>query len=250
MNRQSYIMSGLYHLVLSSLLLAGLNLSGCSKQPETDSDVSTDRNSVKNAPENDGSIEIPLSELAGKERRQIDIEYEPTNVPYELDKHPVYVGGLGYRPSLTWKYQGQTGDTAAWFTYGPLGDDTRQASLTVHFVPEDEAPEYTEYFAYWLSLMDYSNLENPESAALRHDRQADGMTVHVQSLYGPYEPPPGQLGPDESSPLPRHRLVGIVVEAPEGLVLFELVGPDHTARVMIEQFMNMIFRLKKAPSQS
>jgi hypothetical protein len=240
----------IHRLALTGLLMIGLVLSGCSSQSDTQTKVPADTAPAEKHTDNDGDVESPLSEQAGQGNREIEIEYQPTNVRYELDKNPMYLGGLGYRPSLTWEYHGQKGDTAAWFTYGPLGDDTRQASLTVHFVPEDEAPEYTEYFAYWLSLMDYSNLENPESAALRHDRQADGMTVHVQSLYGPYEPPPGQLGPDESSPLPRHRLVGIVVEAPEGLVLFELVGPDHTARVMIEQFMNMIFRLKKAPSQS
>lgn len=241
-------MYSLYRLTLTGLLLAGLFISGCSNQSESDTESAAKAPPREENSRSDGKIEVPISELANKDKRQIDIQYEPTDIPYELDKNPIYLGGLSYRPSMTWEYHGANADTTAWFTYGPLADDTRQASLTVHFVPADKAPDYTEYFSYWLKMMDYSNLENPESAALRHDRKADGMTVHVQSLQGRYIPSPGQLGPGETSPLPAHRLVGIVVEAPEGLVLFELVGPDYTGRVMIEQFMNMIYRLKKAPS--
>ncbi len=236
-------------LIPALLLATGLLLAGCSGESADDArESATEAPPDKLRAENDGKIEVPLSELAEGERRQVDVKYEPTNIRYELDPNPMHLGGLSFRPSLTWKFHGQRGDTAAWFTYGPLGEETRQASLTVHFVPKDDAPDYTEYFSYWLSLMDYSRLANPESAALRHDREADGMTVHVQSLHGRYIPSLGQLGPDETSPLPGYRLVGIVVEAPEGLVLFELVGPDYTGKVMIEQFMNMIYRLKKARS--
>lgn len=241
-------MNTVYRFSMIALLWSGLLMTGCSESTE-EQGKEPGESTPEITAENDGRIEIPMDEVMRNRGKQIDVKYEPTNVPYELDKNPMYIGGLSYRPSLTWEYHGRQADTVAWFTYGPLGGESRQASLTVHFVPADEAPEYSTYFTYWLNLMDYSELKNPESRALRHDRQADGMTVHVQSLYGPYVPPPGQLGPDETSPLPDHRLVGIVVEAPEGLVLFELVGPDHTARVMIEQFMNMIFRLKKAPSQ-
>ena len=181
-------------------------------------------------------------------RRKVDIRYEPGTVPWDLNGKPVTVGGLTFTPASQWVDHRAKGDKVAFYTYGPLENDSTVAYLAVQFFPLGKAQPYGKYFDYWLTLMDFSRLRDPKSAALCHDRFVDSMVVHVQSLYGSFTPASEYIREGEKLPRPNTRLVGIVVEAPRGTVVFELAGPDYTARVMIEAFINMIYRLRRVPA--
>ena len=83
------------------------------------------------------------------------------------------------------------------------------------------------------------------STARLHSRQVGGMTAHVLSIDGIYTPAASGFDKEEGPVRDYCRLVGVVLEAPEGELFFKLIGPDYTGRVMIDQFMNMIYRVEK-----
>ncbi|MFH1686453.1 MAG: hypothetical protein ABIE70_02915 [bacterium] len=216
-------------------LLSGF-LWGCSSN---DGDKSgSDSNTA------DATAETVARADSSKDEVEIkDIAYRPVEEKWDLDGKPLSIGGLIFRTASQWTDHGAQDDKAAFYTYGPLQEDGWPAQVAVYFVPSDKAAGYKDYFQHWLEQIDLSHLDNPETAAIRHDREVGGMTAHVQSLFGTYfaDPTAGQLAP----PTPC-RLLGVVVEAPDGVVLLELVGPDYTARVMIEAFMNGVYQLRQA----
>lgn len=230
-------------LTISPLLLAlGLVLgAGCSSEKNADQAAQTDQI----AKEGEQAAQ-PDTAQDTSTVKNITKAYEPVEEEWDLNGKPVSVGGLVYTPASQWNDHGVQGKKAAFFTYGPLHDEPYPARLSIYFVPPDEAAHYLDYFNVWLQRMEYGHLKDPSSAAIRHDRDADGMAVHVQSLWGGYYPEEDEYVEGEVLPREAYRAVGIVVEAPDGLVLFELSGPDYTARAMIEAFMNGIYRLRKA----
>lgn len=223
--------------VSTLFIVSGCLLWGCSN----DGDDSGNRESVP-----DTSAQMHANADSGESEIETkDIAYKPVDEKWDLDGKPLSVGGLTYRPASQWTDHGVQNEKAALYTYGPLQEDDWPARVAVYFVPADKAAEYKDYFGFWLDRIDNPHLDNPESAAIRHDREVDGMTAHVQSLFGTYLVPQDEYVEGQPTSRPHTRFLGIVVEAPEGLVLLELVGPDYTARVMIEAFMNGIYQLKQ-----
>jgi len=224
--------------ILSVLVLAWLAGPGCSSDDgadQPDQQIATTTEEKQPATTKDTSS-IPV----------INKAYEPVDEKWDLNGTRVTVGGLIFTPASQWTDHGVQGKKAAFYTYGPLKDDPYPSRLAVYYVPYDEAADYLDYFAIWLERMEYSHLKDPTSAAIRHDREADSMTVHVQSLFGGYYPEAEEHVEGEILPRDPYRMLGVVVEAPDGLVLFELSGPDYTARVMIEAFMNGIYGLRRS----
>ena len=54
------------------------------------------------------------------------------------------------------------------------------------------------------------------------------------------------MGGDEATPRPGYRLVGVVLEGPQGSLFFKLTGPEATARAMEGSLLEMVAGAKKA----
>jgi len=218
-------------------LVPALLLAGCgSDEPATDTTAEVTETAAAD------SLPAKVEEPDDNVRK---VPYQPVEEKWDLNGHPVRTGGLVFVPASQWTEVEPVGEEIMRYSYGPLKDEAHPARLSVFSMPSDEAVGYVEWFDSWINTMDYSYLADPSSAAIRSQRNPDQMTAHVQSLWGTFLPSNNDLDPDQTDPRPSHRLVGVVVEAPDGLVVFELVGPDHTARVMIEAFINMVNRMKR-----
>ncbi len=215
--------------------IAGLTGLSCSSKKEDKSEA----DSGKKIAATDTTTKTAL------QREVREIKYKPTKVPFDLNGKPVTVAGALFVPASQWRDLGGEGEMVAHYTYGPLASDSEQAELTVYFLKEKKY-DWEGLVDRWVRQISLPGGRDVRSSARIHSRQVGGMTAHVLSLDGKYTPP--MEGFDGTGGVVREyfRLVGVVVEAPEGDIILKLTGPEYTGRVMIEQFMNMIYKIRKA----
>ena len=71
------------------------------------------------------------------------------------------------------------------------------------------------------------------------------MPGHMVSLDGSYKSGGGRPMGGGGEVLPGYRLVGVVVEGPQGSLFFKLTGPKATVAVMEPQLVEMVKKAQK-----
>ena len=74
---------------------------------------------------------------------------------------------------------------------------------------------------------------------------ADGMPGHIVSLDGTYKSSGDKPMAGGGEKFPGYRLVGVVVEGPQGSLFFKLTGPVATARAMEGDLLTMVKDARK-----
>lgn len=222
-------------LVITLTACSMLLLSACSS--DKTAEKKADQTSAANQRDID-SAETPQQD------NSVDLQYTPPDIPVDLNGTPVEVAGARFVPDTKWEVIGASGKMVAHYRYGPLSNEAYQGEVTVFFFG-DEPNDSQEIMERWMDQISIADGRDSRSTARVHSRQVGGMTAHVLSIDGIYTPPSEGFDREDTGVRDYCRLVGVVLEAPAGLVYFKLTGPDYTGRVMIDQFMNMIYRVKK-----
>ncbi len=97
----------------------------------------------------------------------------------------------------------------------------------------------------WISQMTLTEGSDPTIAIKRSTFSADGMVGHVVSLNGSYKSGGGRPMGGGGQVLPDYRLVGVVLEGPQGSLFFKLTGPQATAEVMEGDLMKMVQKARQ-----
>ena len=164
-------------------------------------------------------------------------------VIFEAHMDTVSVAGMTFTPATQWTDLGASGSLVASYHYGPLEGDSDSATVTVHYLGEGEGT-VAEAQERWISRFSMPDGRDPHTATVQYTKIIDSMNVHVLNLMGNYHVPP-----DGATVKEMYRLVGVVVEAPEGMVLLKLMGPEYTGRIMIEAFITMVFQIKRTAQE-
>lgn len=209
---------------------------------------SSDETADKKAKVNDQTPAVTQRDTSPTVTRRddgsLDIKYTPPKIPVDLNGTPVEVAGARFVPDTKWEDLGSSGEMVAHYRYGPLEEDTEQAEVTV-FLFEKPTNDYEKIMERWMDQISFADGRDARTSARRHDRQVGGMTAHVLSMDGIYTPASEGFDKEDGPVKDYYRLVGVVIEAPGGNIYFKLTGPGYTGRVMIDQFMNMIYRVAK-----
>lgn len=226
------------HLLIALQVCLSLLLTACSSEDTSDKKAETnDQTPAANKPDTGFAA-------ARQDTKSVDIQYTPPNVPYDLNGTPVEIAGARFVPATQWEDLGSSGEMVAHYRYGPLEKDTNQAEVTVFFFG-NQTGDFEKIMDRWIGQISLTGGRDSRLSARRHDRQVGGMTAHVLSMDGIYTPPADGFDREDRPVREYYRLVGVVIEAPGGNIYFKLTGPDYTARVMIDHFMNMIYRVIK-----
>jgi hypothetical protein len=153
------------------------------------------------------------------------------------------IAGIRVTPPAAWEDLGPSGMRKAQYEHPPVGDDTAPAEVNVFYFGPQSGGGVEANLQRWIGQMAVPD-GDPGAAAERSTFTADGMAGHVVALDGTYQA--GGMGGGDASPRPGHRLVGVVLEGPQGSVFFKLTGPEQTARVMEEGLMAMVKAARKA----
>ncbi|MDZ4722728.1 MAG: hypothetical protein SGI97_02305 [candidate division Zixibacteria bacterium] len=162
-----------------------------------------------------------------------------------LDGTPVNIAGVTFRPPLTWSDLGPSGMRAASYIFGPVQGESDSATVTVFYFGAQNGGGIQENMSRWLNQMSVSEDYTPQDLALEQHMTVDGLPVHTIEVAGTYNASVGGPMSGKTTPKENYRMVGVVVEAPEGNVFFKLTGPDRTSDQMISLLVVMISQLKR-----
>jgi hypothetical protein len=136
------------------------------------------------------------------------------------------IAGITFDVPAAWTDLGPDGMRQAQYRLAPVGEDGEAAEVNVFYFGPASGGGVEANLQRWIGQM--KDATEPERATFT----ASGLPGHVVSLDGTYSSggmrPMG--GGGESHP--GYRLVGVVLEGPDGSVFFKLTGPEATARAM------------------
>jgi hypothetical protein len=122
------------------------------------------------------------------------------------------------------------------------GKDPEDAELVVNTFASGPGNTVEANIDRWVRQFDP---QGSADAVTKKDREVKGLKVHTVSLNGTYK---GMMMPGSGSAKPKekYRLVGAVVEAPNGLWFFKMTGPEATVKGAEPEFEKLIDSLRKA----
>ncbi len=157
-------------------------------------------------------------------------------------KSPTVIAGVSYTVPQEWVDGGPAGMRAAQFQLPPVAGDKAPAEVTVFYFGPQNGGGVDANIARWIGQMTQPDGSSSEDAAKRENMEVDGMPVHIVSVDGTYNA--GSMSND-AGPHEGYRMVGAIVEGPQGSVFFKLVGPQQTATEMEAGLRALVKSFKK-----
>lgn len=225
---------------ISVLIILSFAFAGCgSEQTEHG------QNSTANPPVSQAGTNLPaVTEKVDTVKQTI--QYELSGIPFDLSGKPVTIAGITFTPAIQWKDLGAKDMRKASYSYGPLESDKEPANLNVYYFGEGQGGSIEANFDRWIKQMSMPDGSDVSKAAIRYSKDVNGLMAHVLTLYGTFNEPVGGPMSSVTTPLENYRLIGVIIEAPQGNVFFKLTGPDYTSKIMVEAFITMINQVQKA----
>ncbi len=197
--------------------------------------------------ENDSSLTTPQTANSQNPiKKDSTIQYVMSGIPFDLTGKPVTIAEITYTPAIQWKDLGASDMKAASYTYGPLENDKEPSQMNVYYFGQGQGGTIEANVERWIKQMSMPGGGDPAKAAIRYTMDVNGMHTHVLTLYGTFNESMGGPMSGKTTPRENYRLIGVIVQAPEGNVFFKLTGPDYTAKIMVEAFMAMVKQIQKA----
>lgn len=155
------------------------------------------------------------------------------------------VAGITFTAPAGWQDVGASGMRQAQFRLPPVQGEPEAAEVNVFYFGPTSGGGVQANLDRWIGQMELPEGADPAIAIERGTFTADGMNGHVVSLDGTYMKSARPMG-GEKTPHPGYRLVGVVLEGPQGSLFFKLTGPEQTARAMEGDLLAMVKAATKA----
>jgi hypothetical protein len=150
------------------------------------------------------------------------------------------IAGVTFTVPDGWRDLGPSGMRQAQFRLAPVAGDPAEAEVNVFYFGANSGGGVEANLTRWVGQMVLPDGGDPATVAERSTFTADGMPGHVVALDGGYKSGGGRPMGGDGELLEGYRLVGVVVEGPQGSVFFKLTGPEATARAMEGDLLTMV----------
>ncbi len=150
------------------------------------------------------------------------------------------LAGVGFTPPSSWGDVGADGMRQAQYRLAPVDGDSAEAEVNVFYFGPSSGGGVEANLQRWVGQMILPEGTDPATAIARDTFTADGMPGHVVTLDGSYKSGGGRPMAGDVKILPGYRLVGVVVEGPQGSLFFKLTGPVATAKAMEGDLLAMV----------
>jgi hypothetical protein len=168
----------------------------------------------------------------------------PPNTTHDETQAPAMGGatiaGVTFTPPANWQDLGPSGMRQAQFRLAPVEGDAAEGEVNVFYFGPQSGGGVDANLQRWIGQMILPDGGDPAAKAEHSSFTADGMPGHVISLDGSFKSGGGRPMGGEGEILPGYRLVGVVIEGPQGSVFFKLTGPAATARAMESDLLAMV----------
>ncbi len=173
----------------------------------------------------------------------------PPNTRHDETDHPTTGGttiaGVTFKAPGTWNDLGSDGMRQAQFRLDPIEGDAAAGEVNVFYFGPESGGGVEANLQRWIGQITLPDGGDPAAQAERSSFTADGMAGHIVSLDGSYKSGGGRPMGGGGEILPGYRLVGVVIEGPQGSVFFKLTGPAATARAMEDDLLTMVKGARK-----
>jgi len=232
------------HFVVGVLLLGLVFAVGCGDKTIESQKISSGAESA-DAPEHHAASDQPKGDHPSGDHPSGDHPAgdHPSGNTTDGPTHPtdgIHVAGVNFIPPANWRDLGESGMRKAQLRFGPVDDDQAEGELNVFYFGEASGGGVAANLDRWIGQMEMPDGSEPAASAVRSHFEADGMAGHVVALSGSYKSGGGRPMGGETTLLAGYRLVGVVVEGPQGSLFFKLTGPEATVKAMEKSLMDMV----------
>ena len=162
-----------------------------------------------------------------------------------IDDHPhatgaVTLAGIIFTPPTAWSNLGNSGMRQAQYRTDPVQGDTAQGEVNVFYFGPTSGGGVEANLDRWVGQMVMPDGSDSAASAKRSTFVANGMKGHIVSLNGNYKSGGGRPMGGDTTIMEGYRLVGVVLEGPQGSLFFKLTGPLATAEAMESDLLEMV----------
>ncbi len=160
----------------------------------------------------------------------------------------VDLGGVTFYASPDWIDVGASGMRAANYKVGPVGEDEEAAEVTVFFFGGGQGGDIDANMRRWVGQMQAPGGGSAEELAHQTTLTTDAdLFEHFLEIDGTFlKSSGGPMSRAPKTPMEGWRLVGAIIEAPQGNVFFKVVGPAATVRAMEDDFRKMVLEAERS----
>ncbi len=148
------------------------------------------------------------------------------------------VAGVQWSVPKRWEAQGQRPMRAATYGVPPAEGDSEAGECAVYYFGNDQGGSVDANIERWAGQFDHP------SGVDRGTRDANGMKVSTVKIAGTYLAPSGPMMMP-SAKKDNYKLLGAIVEGPQGSVFFKFTGPAKTVDNASQEFDALVGSLKK-----
>jgi hypothetical protein len=150
---------------------------------------------------------------------------------------PSSAGGLTWTVPAAWQASPERPMRVATYAI-PGGSGQESGECGVFFFGRGQGGSVEDNLARWKSQFE------PASSAKPVQRTVNGLKIHEIDLSGTYLAPGGPMMQSQGKK-PGWRLLGAIVEAPDGLVFFKCTGPAATMAKAEKDFQALVKSVSK-----
>ncbi len=148
-------------------------------------------------------------------------------------------GGVKWTAPASWKTQGPKPMRAATYTIPAASGDKDPGELAVYYFGPGQGGGVEANIHRWVGQFQQANGQPANGQEKTAKKTINGLPVTTIDLSGTYT---GAAGPMATQKVikPGYRLLGAIVEGPQGAVFFKLTGPAKTVAAAQPAFENLL----------
>lgn len=148
--------------------------------------------------------------------------------------------GVKWTAPASWKLQAERPMRVATYDI-PAAPGSQPGECGVFYFGQGQGGSVEENFTRWTKQFEGAG------PAKKGDKTVHGLRVHTIDVSGTYLASGGPMMQSQGKKSD-HRLLGAIVEAPQGLLFFKLIGPSATIGKTQADFDALLGSLAKAPA--
>jgi hypothetical protein len=148
-------------------------------------------------------------------------------------------GGLSFTAPGAWKSQGSRPMRAATYTVPAAAGDKEAGEVAVFYFGQGQGGGVEDNLKRWEGQFQTSAKPSIKKQTI------NGLRVTTIDLTGTYLASGGPMMSAPKTSKPGYRLLGAIVEGPQGAVFFKFTGPAKTVAANQAAFQNLIRSVRK-----
>jgi hypothetical protein len=150
-------------------------------------------------------------------------------------------GGISWTTPTRWKTNPGSGMRAATYIIPAAAGDSEGAECAVF---KNIGGGVAANMKRWIDQFEQTDGSPSDSKAKQKKETINGLSVSTVDLTGTFKGGGMAMG-QPTAKKPGYRLLGAIVEAPEGEIFFKLTGPEKTVNAAQTEFQSLVKSIKK-----